>query len=265
MNLFNYQFTPRLWAVVLYAALLLCMLWLGNWQLDRAALKVSMAQAAEASRSAPAVPLAELDEIETAAQSYARVSVSGKYDGSRQFLWDNRTHKGQAGFEVLIPLELDDGQWVLVNRGWTAPGLSRTDLPDVGLPAQTGTATVDIEGLLSRPSKGLAGGEALLEDGSWPRLLQYLDYEAIGRTLGGSVVPALVQAQTLAEDGSDRTVLTARPEWLIANWQPSASGPAKHYSYAFQWFAMAVALSIIFVVVNTRKPGTRPDQSKEQT
>lgn len=263
MRFRNHQFTPRPWAVVLYAVMLLCMLWLGNWQLDRAALKVSMADAAEASRLAAAVPLADVDDIESAAGTYTRVSISGEYDGTRQLLWDNRTYKGQAGFEVLVPLQLASGQWVLINRGWIAPGQSRADLPDVSLPESATVAPVTIEGLLSRPSRGFASGEALPQEGGWPRLLQYLDYQAIGEALGVPLLPALVQAQTLAEDGSDRTVLTARPEWLIANWQPSASGPAKHYSYAFQWFAMALALSIIFVVVNTRKSGTGSDQRKQ--
>ena len=221
-----------------------------------------MAEAAEASRNAPAVALSEVDDIEAAAQSYTRVSVTGDYDGAHQLLWDNRTYKGQAGFEVLVPLHIAGGQWVLVNRGWVAPGLSRADLPDVSLPESASVASVTIEGLLSRPSKGFASGQALPDEGMWPRLLQYLDYDAIGKALGVSLVPAVLQVQTLAEDGSDRTVLTARPEWLIANWQPSASGPAKHYSYAFQWFAMALALSIIFIVVNTRKSETGSDQRK---
>ncbi|MGQ7846819.1 SURF1 family protein [Granulosicoccus sp. 3-233] len=262
MRFFDYQFTPRLWAVVLYAALLSCMLWLGNWQLNRAALKVSMAEAAEASRRAPAIPLTNIEDIEAAAASYTRVSMQGEYDGTRQLLWDNRTHKGQAGFEVLVPLQLEGGQWVLVNRGWIAPGPSRAQLPTVSLPETASERSVAIEGFLSRPSKGFASGEALPEEGEWPQLLQYLDYQAIEKVLGVPLLPVLVQAQTLAEDGSDRTVLTARPEWLIANWQPSASGPAKHYSYAFQWFAMALALTIIFVVVNTRKSRTGSDQRK---
>ena len=43
------------------------------------------------------------------------------------------------------------------------------------------------------------------------------------------------------------------PLWFVANWQPAASGPEKHYSYAFQWFAMAVGLTVLFVVVNSSR------------
>lgn len=262
MKLLKYQFTPRPWAIVLYAVLLLCMLWLGNWQMNRAALKVSMAEAADQARQSVATPLHDVDDIPAAAASYKRVLARGQYDGERQFLWDNRTHEGRAGFEVLVPMRLEDGKWVLINRGWVAPGPSRSEFPDVGLPESAIGLTLSVEGLLSRPSRGFAGGEALSGEQSWPRLLQYLDYEAVSRALNVPLVPALLQVQALADNGNDPTILTARPEWLVANWQPSASGPAKHYSYAFQWFAMALALTIIFVVVNSRKPDIRPDQRK---
>ncbi|MEZ5459042.1 MAG: SURF1 family cytochrome oxidase biogenesis protein [Steroidobacteraceae bacterium] len=35
---------------------------------------------------------------------FARVSVQGRWDGQRQFLLDNRTRDGRAGYEVLTPL-----------------------------------------------------------------------------------------------------------------------------------------------------------------
>src|SRR5256885_5622614 len=35
---------------------------------------------------------------------YQRVSVTGRLDGARQFLLDNRSYRGRAGYEVLTPL-----------------------------------------------------------------------------------------------------------------------------------------------------------------
>lgn len=261
MRIGSRQFSPSLWATTLYVAVLAAMLWLGNWQLERAALKVSLQQAAAAASDAQAVPLAEVDDWATASEIYRRVSLTGRFDGKRQFLWDNRTYKGRAGFEVIVPFQVEDGSWVLVNRGWIAPGVSRSQLPEVALPVPETGQNVSIEGFLSRPSKGFASGDAVSAVNSWPRVLQYLDYDALALALGAPVVPALVQAQSVSADGLDIVVPTSRPEWLIANWQPAASGPAKHYSYAFQWFAMSMALSILFVIVNTRKsPTVKPDR-----
>ena len=253
MRIGNRQFSPRLWAVLLYLAVLCCMLWLGNWQLERAALKISLQESAELAQNATAIPLGEVTDIITAAATYQRVSLQGRYDQDRQFLWDNRTHKGVAGFEVLTPLKLTNGSSVLVNRGWVAPGVSRQVLPAVALPDSVNDAQAIIEGFLSRPSRGFASGSAIMSADAWPKLLQYVDYEAVEAELGEPILPVVVQAQAVGIDSRRVTVLTPRPEWLTANWQPAASGPAKHYSYAFQWFAMALALTILFIVVNTHK------------
>lgn len=253
MRILNRQFSPKLWAVILYLSVLSCMLWLGNWQLQRAALKISLQESAESARDSVAIPLLEVADLEQAAARYQRVSLQGRYDRQRQFLWDNRTHQGRAGFEVLVPLQLADGQSVLVNRGWIAPGASRQQFPNVQMQQVATQELLTIEGFLSRPSQGFASGPAITSVGSWPRLLQYFDYDAIGIELGEPILPVVVQAQAVDTDAVGVTVLASRPEWLTANWQPAASGPAKHYSYAFQWFAMATALTILFFVVNIRR------------
>lgn len=234
------------------------MLWLGNWQLNRAALKVTMQKAAESAMVADAVPLKELEDLASAAAKFTRVTITGTYDPHRQFLWDNRTHEGQAGFEVISTIQLADGTVALVNRGWIAPGPDRQNLPDVTLEPGVLQEPVIIEGYLSMPSKGFASGNAITGSARWPRLIQYFDYDAISEELEQPVIAAVIQTQALATDASRSLAVSYRPEWLEANWQPAASGPAKHYSYAFQWFAMAFALTVIFLVVNTSRIHARP-------
>ncbi|MFK7993051.1 MAG: SURF1 family protein [Granulosicoccus sp.] len=262
MRFGNRRFAPRLWALMLYLAVLSCMLWLGHWQLDRAALKVSMQSAADAAMQAEAVPISSIEDLEFAASRYQRTKVTGTYDPVKQFLWDNRTHNGLAGYEVISLIRLEQGGIALVNRGWITPGANRQSLPDVDLPASAVDTTVTIEGYLSQPSKGFASGSAITGEKTWPKLLQFFDYDAVSEALGEPIVPAVVQAQALSTDSSTQLVLTSRPEWLKANWQPAATGPAKHYSYAFQWYAMALALTGIFLVVNTQKIQQRFEQDE---
>lgn len=253
MRFGNRRFAPKLWAVLLYVAVLSCMLLLGKWQLERAALKVSMQSAADTAMQADPVSLLSAGNLDEAALSYQRTLVTGTYDPERQFLWDNRTHNGQAGYEVISLIRLDDSRLALVNRGWIAPGANRQQLPEIALPDEVIGRKITIEGYLSKPSKGFASGSAITGADSWPRLLQFFDYDAVSALIGEPIVPVVVQAQALGTDSSTSLVLTSRPEWLKANWQPAATGPAKHYSYAFQWFAMALALTGIFIVVNTQK------------
>lgn len=229
------------------------MIWLGKWQLDRAALKVTMQSAAQRAMVTDAVTLGEIADLKAASATFSRVELTGMYNSQQQFLWDNRTHEGRAGFEVISTITLDNGNVALVNRGWIAPGPDRQNLPDVSLPSSVLDRPVTLEGYLSLPSKGFASGSAITGGEGWPKLLQFFDYDAISLAVGKPVLASVVQAQALLADTSSPTALLSRPEWLEANWQPAASGPAKHYSYAFQWFAMALALTIIFLVVNTRK------------
>jgi len=242
------------------------MLLLGRWQLARAAEKISLMDGAEQASLASAVELPALnlpvvnggDAVPPPASGQAslqraetglfkRVLVTGTMLADRQFLWDNRIHKGVAGFEVLVPVQLNGEAQaiVLVNRGWVPPGASRSELPEVGLPeGVTAGAEVTIEGVHTLPSRGFAGGQALqaVESGrtrAWPALLQYPDYLEISNALGHPVIVV------------DNTNIAGL--FYANNWSPVANGPEKHYGYAFQWFAMFAALTVIFVVTNSRR------------
>lgn len=314
IKLGNRVFNPPWWATVLFLLVGTAMLLLGRWQLQRAAEKIHLATAAEQALSAPAVDIQGLLSVEStqalrivssaagaagagasdaarssaASADYQRVSATGTLLTEHQFLWDNRVHKGQAGFEVIIPLRLSGtNHIVLLNRGWIPVGMTRAELPDVSLPSfaadslQAGAGNTDIEttaneitaneptsatalatpslveGLLTEPSRGFAGGPALEQtdmteiESSWPKLLQYFDYHAISASLGAPVVTGLIQH--IANDAITVDGIAATELLKTDNWQPVANGPEKHYGYAFQWFGMFIALLAIYWFTNSRK------------
>ena len=259
MRIGNFEHKPSLVIVIAYLVAAAIMLGLGSWQVSRAAEKTEiLAAAAIAREQAPIAPQA-LGDLSVAAKSHQRIAVQGIYDEARQFLWDNRVHQGQAGFEVITPLVMDNGGVLLVNRGWIAPGATRQDLPSLALPETVAGEAVEITGFYSQPSKGLASGAAFPDDGVWPKVLQYFDYAAIAEALNVDVLAdsgARSEAGLLPGVTQPQVVGSAvdREDFLIANWEPTAAiGPARHYSYAFQWFAMAFALTVLYVVYNTKK------------
>ena len=242
---------------ILFAAALIS---LGTWQMMRAAEKTSILAAADQALLSQGVGPGELGDLLIAAKQHSRVTFSGTYEPSRQFLWDNRVHNGQAGFEVITPVRTDSGL-VLVNRGWVAPGRSRDDLPDIAISRDVLDSLVNFTGLFSRPSKGLVGGESFDSNAPWPRILQFFDYAAIERALGDTVLAGVIQPQQATEhsNGDNIKAEPVHSEFYAANWEPTAAiGPVRHYGYAFQWYAMAAALTILFVVYNTKR--TRPVQ-----
>lgn len=214
---------------------------LGSWQMARAKEKVEMLTASQA--AAEVAPLDNLDGGFSQTNLYRQVRLKGVFDYSNQFLLDNKIFNSRAGYEVLTPFYVDSPgaaakQVILVNRGWVAASGDRTR-PSLERLGEVGKVVV-LSGLLATPSKGFTLGEAV-EPGpqEWPVLLQYIDYETIAAKL----------------DRMDllNAVIISSPDqpWNYDyNWQPVANGPEKHYGYAFQWFAMLLAVLVLFVYLN---------------
>jgi surfeit locus 1 family protein len=53
----------------------------------------------------------------------------------------------------------------------------------------------------------------------------------------------------------------SEPEGFVRNWQAPGFPPVRHIAYAVQWFALALTLAVIYVVVNLRRApqGRLPD------
>lgn len=211
---------------------------LGFWQLQRAGEVEQAQERLEQGREAPAVDLADgLPEYEDAA--LRRVTARGRYMSDRQILIDNQARGGTPGYQVLTPLRLEGvDRVILVDRGWVEGDLDRSVLPEVGVTTQP----VEVRGTLDRgPQTGIRIGEAVAGEEEWPLRAQYLDYDVLGRHLGASLPEYLVR---LDPD---------EPHGYVRDWSPTWRGPERHYSYAFQWFALAAALCVIFVVVRARR------------
>ncbi len=195
-------------------------------------------------------PLDSLSGVAAPGDLYRKVELTGRFDFSKQFLLDNRLHKRQAGYEVLTPFYLNvnsDGTpeqtVVLVNRGWVAGNADRTIKPVLGNSAKLAHESTVLTGLLVTPSKGLTLGDATDDtDQRWPKILQYADYETIAEKLDRIEIINAVIISSPNQDGN-----------YIYNWQPVAHGPEKHYGYAFQWFAMLLAVLTFFVYLNLIK------------
>lgn len=104
---------------------------LGRWQLNRFQDKRDRAELVTRNYDAAPVPLAAL--LPTTDTAFERqwqwrpVTVTGTYDAAATTLVRNRPRRGGAGdavfgYEVVVPLRLDDGTALLVDRGWLPNG-----------------------------------------------------------------------------------------------------------------------------------------------
>jgi len=218
---------------------------LGRWQLDRAGAKRLLEDGY--ARNTAAAPLYLADDgagswaarVATGELLFRPVTVTGAFQGPRQYLLDNQVHRHVAGYHVLTPLELKPGLAVLVNRGWVPVGASRHRLPEVPAPG----AFLQVKAYMTAlPGKGLVLGSAGYETPGWPKVVQWVDPDVIAAQMGMKLVPVMLK---LAD---------SQPHGYRRNWQPHASMPSsRHLGYAFQWFALAFTLAIIFLVLSCRQ------------
>ena len=98
----------------------------GNWQRGRMHAKEALGAQLAAAQAAPVAPLPG-GTVDWAAWRFRAVEARGTFDAPRQFLLDNRVHRGRVGYHVVTPLRLDDGRVVLIDRGWVAAGATRVE------------------------------------------------------------------------------------------------------------------------------------------
>ncbi len=233
------QLLRRILPTLAALAAFVLLLALGLWQLERAQEKQALGDAFERRTREPPVQL-DTAAVDPDALRYRRVIATGAYDAGHQFLLDNRTRRGVAGYHVLTPLRLRASEGaVLVNRGWVPLGASRERLPAIPAPA----GPVRIEGLVAVPGDDpFLLGPAGYEVEGWPRVVQAVDLAAMERALGYRLRPYTVRLDA------------GIPGGFVREWQPYLGfGPERHHAYATQWFALAAAVLVIYIVVVTRR------------
>lgn len=234
------EFAPGWLPTLVTLVLLALLVGLGLWQLDRARQKETM-QSDFDSRAVDGALRLDGSERDPDVLRYRRARAAGSLDGARQFLLDNQVRNGIAGYHVLTPLRLDaGGAAVLVNRGWVPVGSARERLPEVTVAGEPGA----LEGMVTTPrGSPILLGESGYESSGWPRVVQVVDYPAMEAALGYRLLPFTLLLDPDTEGGYER-------DWQAFQGIP----PERHRAYAFQWFSLALALMIIYLAANMRRP-----------
>ncbi len=210
-------------------------LWLGNWQLSRAEYKRELQARYDRMREEGAV---RIGAVTVAKEDllYRPLEVRGAFLNGQEIFIDNRLYKTRAGYHVFAPFRIEgSAQHVLVNRGWVGLVDGRRDVlpqvkPVVGVVTLRGIA-VDTK---SRYLE-LKGAEPQ------GRLWQNLDFERYRQAFGKPLQPILVEQTSDMGDG------------LVRDWPRPDTGVGTHISYAIQWFGLAAAIVVLWLVLNVKR------------
>ncbi|MEM5315731.1 SURF1 family protein [Paraburkholderia sp. JHI869] len=222
---------------------------LGFWQRDRAHQKEALqAQITQYESSTPqpvgATPLA-LKDIE-----FHRVRATGTFLPERVVYLDNRPYNDQPGFYVVMPLKLEGGGYVLVNRGWLPRNIA--DRAAIA-PYVTPQGPVVVEGIAranaSRAFELGAGGSAAHQ-----KIRQNLAVASYAAETGLPLQPFVIQQTGF---------VPAVKDGLVRDWPVPDTDVERNYGYMLQWWGMALA-ALGFGLFAARK-AAKSAATKERT
>lgn len=221
----QYQSSWRLTLLVI--CFLPILLGLGSWQWRKSVEKADFEAHIEAQRQQPAVALADVSADRTRLDLLP-VHIEGTLLTERRVWRDNRTYRGRAGYELLVPVRVEGvaTDAVLVNFGWYAAELTRDRLPAVNLPRRP----VRIEGMLAHVQPTPAVFGEVVEAINGDLRVQRVDLAELSEALDLELFPRIL----IADSG--------QPGVQTRMFQPLRVSAARHRGYALQWFGLALVL-----------------------
>lgn len=216
---------------------------LGIWQLDRAAEKLELHNSfIEMGGQAPSdighVPVAgrEYDAVQL---QNRQVTLRGHYQNERSIFLIYQTFEDQIGFEVVTPFKLSAREEiVLVSRGWTGANSYET-LRD-SLPAIEGEQEPLGQIYVPRAAEAARrNGLNEAERVQWPLLMRHFNVDELQPFFSLPLFPYVVRLNE------------GQQGLLVRHWPEVHVDTGRNFSYALQWFAMAIALAVVSLLLST--------------
>jgi len=243
LHLGPFIFHPSLIPSAVTLLVVCCLLSLGNWQLNRAQDKQTLLTTLENNQKIAPLSLQKIEQLTEDVTGYP-ITIDGFFDNNHTLLVDNQLHKGIAGYFVYTPFKTINGHWVLINRGWFPAERERSRLPNI--PSIENKQR--LEGFIHIPTKNVfISTDDDFSHVTWPARIQAINMPTIRTATNHALKDYVIR---LNADDNDTT---SKYSPFIRQWQPVNMSPQKHYGYAFQWFCMALVLTIIYITVNTHR------------
>jgi cytochrome oxidase assembly protein ShyY1 len=225
--------------------------WLGEWQFRRLDDRQQRNAVFERNVDADPAPVTDVlaaDEEVPARSEWRRISATGTYDPENTVVVRYQTRKSSSGVDVVVPLELADGQAIVVDRGWLLSDNTGTAVTEIPAPP---TGEVEITGWVRRNARG-ASAAVTEPAGAEPASTRAISSETIAERIDRPLLKGFVVLEK--ESPAPATPL------LPAELPDVGNGP--HFFYGLQWwFFGALAVGGFGYLAYDERRGGRPQRT----
>lgn len=222
-------FRPLPRFTVFCGVLLLILIALGVWQLERLQWKLGLIAEMNGHLHAPALSLDQILSLPPSDAQYHHVSLRGHFENDKEAYVYAAGDNGEAVFHVIVPFVLDDGRVLLVDRG-IVPVLLKD-------PARRRPGILEGEQRITGVWRTPDPPGVFTPAPDQPHRVWYSrDVGGIAKALGLKIAaPVLVE-----EDGA------RVPGGWPRNGQTVVTLPNDHLQYAMTWFLLAASVVVLY-------------------
>lgn len=238
---------PRLWVTLWAMSGVIILLGLGTWQVMRGEEKNTLiAHVEQELASTPydlSVKMPQTPE-EWAEMHYKPVRMTGVWMPLRVFRLAPRSFAGQTGYQWIIPFRLENGQVILVNRGFVPDNMSLVPPHDGEIHTVHGVA------YMPKTEKPRFVPENRPAKGEWV----WLDIVAMAHEVGvKETAPVVVYENRISDKNS----------YPIGGQVPLPFHN-RHRQYAVTWYCLALALMGVWIMASGKKT-KKPEDDVQNT
>lgn len=217
---------------------LIILLGLGSWQIDRLFWKQGLIEQRQEQATKAPIPVPTDTEADPD-MAFHSAYAEGRYLNDQEMYLMARTRRGNVGFQLITPLEQEDGRIILVNRGW----VPKENRDPATRPESLIEGPVRVTGVLRvAREKHWAQPENEPAKNQW----FYVDIDHMAENAGAP----LASRYYLELDD------TPVPGGLPIGGQAKIDLPNNHLEYAITWYSLALSLIVIFVLYHRRPKDT---------
>ena len=237
----NYIFKFKIFPALIFVITFCGFIVLGFWQIDRAEQKNTLNSNYTDRQQEAAIVLDKNNVIdEKSSLLWRKVEFEGSFINKQNIILDNQIFNQIAGFNIITPFKIKGSDsLVLVNRGWHPNLKNREMLPIIN---EISGEKVLQGHIASFPVSGIKLGKNNIETlNSQIFRFQRLDAAELNYFFSAKIMPYMIYLDPIID------------KELYGNFKLPAPDSQKNYGYAFQWFAFAITLLIIFTRLSMKR------------